>query len=97
MRAILTIILLAAAFWRAALDWTSTIGAGYAYRFDTVGGIISGRWPDNYAHLVESLQRSGVPFAWNPVGAFMMSIPVALLLATLAGTVWVTRDRGRAR
>jgi hypothetical protein len=97
MRAILTIILLAAAFWRAALDWTSTIGAGYAYRFDTVGGIIAGRWPDNYAQLVESLQRSGVPFAWSPVGAFVMSIPVALLLAALAATVWITRGSARTR
>jgi hypothetical protein len=97
MRAILTIALLAAASWRAAVDWNATIGAGYAYRFDTLGGAISGRWPASYGRLVESLQASGVPGAWNPVGALVMSMPVALLLAAIAGTIWITRDRRRAR
>ena len=93
MRAILTIALLLVAAWRAAVDWNSTIGAGYAYRLDTLGGMISGYWPENYAQLVDSLQRSGVPFAWNPVGAFVMSVPVALLLVALAAGLWVTRAR----
>ena len=97
MRAILTIALLLVAAWRAAVDWNATIGAGYAFRLDTLGGMISGYWPQNYAQLVESLQRSGVPFAWDPVGALVMSVPVALLLVALAGALWITRVRGRVR
>jgi hypothetical protein len=46
---------------------------------------------------VASLQASGVPFAWNPVGAVVMSLPLALIFAAMAGGVWVTRDRSRAR
>ena len=97
MRAILAILLLAAAFWRAAIDWQATIAEGYAYRFSTIGSVISRHWPENYARFVESLQQSGVPGAWNPVGALVMSIPVALALAALAGGVWLTRERRPAR
>jgi hypothetical protein len=97
MRAILAILLLAAAFWRAAIDWQATVAEGYAYRFSTVGSVISRHWPESYARLVESLQRSGVPGAWDPVGAIVMSIPIALALAALAGGVWLTRARRRAR
>jgi hypothetical protein len=97
MRAILAILLLAAAFWRAAIDWQATIAEGYAYRFSTVGSVISGQWPESYARLVESLKQSGVPGAWDPVGAIVMSIPVALALAALAGAIWLTRERRHAR
>jgi len=97
MRAILTILLLGAALWRAGVDWQATIGQGYAYRFGSLGGLISGHWPGNYAQLVESLERSGVPYAWNPVGAIVMSLPLALVVAAIGGSVWVTRERGRAR
>ena len=34
-----------------------------------------------------------MPFAWNPVGAFVMSLPLALLLAAIALGVWFTRAR----
>ena len=97
MRAILSILLLAAAFWRAASDWQTTIAEGYAYRFSTIGSVLSRTWPESYARLVESLQRSGVPGAWDPIGAIVMSIPVALLLAALAGAIWLTRQRRHAR
>ena len=93
MRAILTILLLGAALWRAGADWLATVSQGYAYRFGTLGSMISGYWPEDYANLVESLQRSGVPFAWNPVGAIVMSLPLALLLLAIGGAVWVTRAR----
>ena len=59
--------------------------------------MISERWPDGYASLVESLQASGVPFAWNPVGALVMAVPLALIPALLAALLWATRDRRRAR
>ncbi len=97
MRAILSLMLLGAAFWRAGVDWQATIGRGYAYRPGTIGGMISGRWPEQYAHLVDSLVRSGVPFAWKPVGAFVMSLPVALVLAALAGCLWLAREPARSR
>jgi hypothetical protein len=97
MRAIVTILLLGAALWRAGADWQATIGQGYAYRFGSLGGLFSRHWPEHYAQLVESLERSGVPYAWNPVGAMVMSLPVALMLAAIAAAVWVTRERGRAR
>ncbi len=97
MRAILAIVLLAAALLRAGIDWQATIGQGNAYRFATIGSVVSQHWPDNYAHLVESLQRSGVPFAWSPVGALVMAIPLVLLLAALAAGFWLTRGRARSR
>ena len=97
MRAILAILLLAAAFWRAAIDWQTTIAEGYAYRFSTIGSVISRHWPESYARLVESLKQSGVPGAWDPVGAIAMSIPVALALAALAGAVRLTRERRHVR
>ena len=65
----------------AAVDWQATIGQGYAYRFSTLGTLIRGHWPEGYTSLVVSLKQSGVPFAWDPVGAIVMSIPVALVLA----------------
>ena len=95
MRAVLTILLVAAACWRLAADWGATISQGYAFRTGTLGGLILAHWPGNYAQLVDSLQRSGVPFAWNPVGALVMSIPLALLFAALAGCCCLGRPQGR--
>ena len=93
MRAVLAVLLLAAAVWRTGVDWQATIGVGYAFRPGTVGGLIAHHWPDDYQNLVASLQSSGVPFAWNPVGAFVLSLPVALLLAAMALAIWLTRER----
>ena len=95
MRATLAILLAAVALWRAALDWQGTIGAGHAYRLRSIGAVMSEQWPDGYASLVKSLQASGVPFAWEPVGALVMAIPLALVPALLAALLWVTRDRSR--
>jgi hypothetical protein len=97
MRATVTILLIGAALWRAGLDWQATIAQGYAYRFATPGGLISAAWPRNYAALVEGLERSGVPYAWNPVGALVMSLPIALVLAAIGVGLWITRERGRVR
>lgn len=97
MRATVTILLFAVALWRAGLDWQATVGQGYAYRFGTLGSLISAHWPNNYAAFVDGLQRSGVPYAWNPVGAIVMSLPIALVLAAIAAGVWVTRERARGR
>ena len=93
MRAILAILLLAAAVWRTGVDWQATIGVGYAFRPGTIGGVIAHYWPEDYQNLVASLQASGVPFAWNPVGAFFLSLPIALVLAASALAVWLTRER----
>ena len=82
--------------WRAGVDWQATIGQGYAYRFGTLGSLIQGHWPEGYTSLVVSLKQSGVPWAWDPVGAVVLSIPVALVLAVLAALLLVTRER-RAR
>ena len=95
MRAVLALLLLAAAVWRLGVDWQATIGVGYAFRPGTIGSLIAHYWPDDYRNLVASLQSSGVPFAWNPVGAFLLSLPVALILAATALGVWLTRPAHR--
>ena len=46
MRAILAVLLLAAAFWRAGVDWQATIGQGYAFRLGTIGSLIAEHWPE---------------------------------------------------
>ena len=80
----------------AVIDWQATIGQGYAYRFGTLGSLIQGYWPEGYVRLVVSLKQSGIPCAWDPVGAIVMSVPVALVLATVGAGLFVTRER-RAR
>jgi hypothetical protein len=97
MRAVLVVLLVAVALWRVVTDWYGTIGAGYAMRLRSIGAVISEHWPDGYASLAASLQASGVPFAWDPVGAFFMALPLALVPALLAALLWVTRERSRAR
>ena len=42
MRAIMLILFLGAAIWRAGVDWHATIGQGYAFRLGTLGSVISG-------------------------------------------------------
>lgn len=97
MRTAITILLGALAFWRAALDWQATIGAGYAYRFSSLGDLVGAVWPGFRSDLVGALSRSGLTWAWDPVGAFVLSLPVAPLLAAAAAAVWVTRARVRTR
>ena len=97
MRAVLAVLFLAAAIWRVGVDWQATIGVGYAFRPGTIGSLIAHYWPEDYQNLVASLQASGVPFAWNPVGAFVLSIPLALLLLVIASVIWLTRERSASR
>jgi hypothetical protein len=91
------ILFLGAAIWRTGADWHATISQGYAFRLGTLGSVISGHWPEAYARVIEAVRRSAVPFVWDPVGAFVMSVPLALLFIALAGTVWLARPRERAR
>ena len=93
MRAILAVVLALLALWRVIADWQGTIGAGYAFRLRSIDLVVSEQWPLGYQQLVESLQSSGVPFAWDPVGAFVMALPLALIPALLAVILWVTRGR----
>lgn len=97
MRTILATILVATAFWRAAIDWQATIGQGYAYRFATLATLLRENWPEGYDRLVGMLIRSGIPWAWDPVGAVLLSAPVAPLLAAAGVGLYVTRSRARAR
>ena len=96
MRIVLAVLLLGAALWRVIVDWQATIGQGYAYRFGTFGSLIQDHWPEGYTSLVVSLKQSGLPWAWDPIGAVVLSIPVAPVLAVLAALLFVTRER-RAR
>ena len=93
MRVFFAVLLLGAALWRVAVDWQSTLGQGYAYRFGTFGSLIQNNWPEGYVHLVVSLKQSGLPWAWNPIGAIVMSVPVAPVLAAIAAALLVTRER----
>jgi hypothetical protein len=97
MRAAVTVVLLLLAFWRAALDWQATIGRGYAYRFGSLGDLVAGYWPERHAWLVEGLRQSGISWVWDPVGAFVLSLPVAPALAAVAIGLWISRERTGAR
>jgi hypothetical protein len=93
MRIILAVLLVGAALVLAAVDWQATIAQGYAYRFSTLGTMIQGYWPEGYVRLVVGLKQSRVPYLWDPVGAILMSLPVALVLATAGAGLFVTRER----
>jgi len=95
MRAFLTILLAVLAFMLAAFDWQATIGAGYAYRSASLGELVAGRWPEATAAMVAALRGGG--WLWDPVGAFLLSLPVAPLLAAVALGLWVTRPGERRR
>ena len=99
MRTALAILFFLLACWRAVVDWMATIGEGYAYRFGTVGGVAGDRWPETVGGFVAGLQASGPVWAWDPVGAFVLSLPVAPVLAAIGAGSWIARERpaGRAR
>jgi hypothetical protein len=93
MRTVLAILLFILAFWRAALDWRATIGAGYAYRPTTIGDLAGERWPEATFGFVAALRNSGIGWAWDPVGAFALSLPFAPVLAMLGTMLWIARRR----
>ena len=97
MRATVAILLMGLAFWAAVVDWNATIGTGYAYRFGTFGDRVGGWWPEGTARVVSGLRDSGIAWAWDPVGALVLSLAVAPLLAAVAVGVWITRERPRMR
>ena len=90
MRLALVLLLLAAAVWRAALDWRATIGEGYAYRLTSIDAALAGGWPEGWGRITEAAKANGL---WDPVGAALTSVPLALVPAILAGLVWITRRR----
>jgi hypothetical protein len=96
MRILLAVLIAGAALAIAVVDWQATIGQGYAYRFTTLGTMLQGYWPEGYLRLVTGLKASRIPYLWDPVGAIVMSLPVALVLATAGAGLFVTRER-RAR
>ena len=75
MRATVAILLMGLAFWAAVVDWNATIGTGYAYRFGTLGDLVGGWWPEETARVVSGLRDSGIAWAWDPVGALVLSLP----------------------
>lgn len=95
MRGALAAILMAAALWRAAVDWQATIGQGYAYRLTPIGQVFADLAPERYALVIAAWQDSGVPWFWDPIGATLVALPLALVLGGLALLVWFTRRRRR--
>lgn len=93
MRTAFASLFLALALWRAAVDWQATLGQGYAYRFGSLGGLVDDRWPGATGRLAGTVQAWGPGWAWDPVGAFVLSLPLAPLLATIAAAFWFTRAR----
>ncbi|WP_299134652.1 hypothetical protein [uncultured Amaricoccus sp.] len=93
MRGLLAAILMGLALWRAAADWQATIGQGYAYRLTPIGQVIEAAAPETYASVIGAWKATSVPYLWDPVGATLMSLPLALVLAALAALVWFTRRR----
>jgi hypothetical protein len=93
MRVVVAVLLLGAALVLAVIDWQATIAQGYAYRFGTLGRMIQGWWPEGYVRLVVGLKQSGIPWLWDPIGAVVMSLPVALVLAAIGAGLFVTRER----
>ena len=88
-RILVAIVLLVAAFWRAAADWHATIGSGYAYKFTDIGTMFANASPDKFESMKVFWRSSGVPYAWDPVGASIMALPVVVVLVFLAGMMWL--------
>jgi hypothetical protein len=92
MRILLAALLMGAAFLLAIADWQATLGEGYAYRLRSIDQALAGVWPAWHARFVEGWQVHGF-LLWDPVGAFLMALPLALVLAAFGMLVWVSRAR----
>lgn len=97
MRILLVTGFAALAIWRASIDWQATIGQGYAFRMASVDGVLRKATPQAYAHGIEVIQSLGIPWLWDPVARVIVGIPLAILPATIAVLLWVTRSRARGR
>ena len=93
MRALLVAVLIGLALWRAAVDWQATIGQGYAYRLTPIGQTLEDMAPETYAAVIGAWKATGVPYLWDPIGATLMALPLALVIAALAALLWFTRRR----
>lgn len=93
MRTILAVLILVAAAWRIGADWRATIGNGYAFRTETIGGLVAARWPEGHARLMAGL-GDGIAQA---VGGFVLALPVAVVLAALGYGLWISRRPRRQR
>jgi len=92
MRILLAVLLMGAAFLMAVADWQITIGQGYAYRLRSIEQALAVVAPERTARFVEGWKLHGFLF-WDPVGAFLMALPLALVLAAFAMLLWVSRPR----
>lgn len=95
VRGLIVALLLAAAIWRGWIDWERTIGAGYAYRFTSIGGALAEVWPASTARILAAWQSSEIRYFWDPLGATLMALPLAPVLAGLAALLWLTRRKRR--
>jgi hypothetical protein len=95
MRVLLAAVFLVAGLWRAWIDWQATIGEGYAFRMSSIGTVLEATWPERYAAFTEGWQARGL--LWDPVGATLMALPLALMLLVVAALLWVTRRRTSRR
>ena len=93
MRAVLVVALALAALLRVALDWQGTTGQGGVLRLSSIGQAMEAAWPKSYLQMVTGWQQSPIPLAWDPVGTTLLSLPLALLLAFIAGLLWIVRPR----
>ncbi len=95
MRSLVVLILLGLGIWQAVADWRATIGQGYAYRLTPLGQVWADAAPARYESMVSVLKSSPLPLLWDPIGATLLGLPLALLSIGLAGVLWVTRRRRR--
>lgn len=93
MRGILAAVLMGLALWQAVVDWQATIDAGYAYRLTPIDQVLTGLAPGPAGSVLGAWRGTSIPWLWDPIGATMMALPMALVLAGLAALLWVTRRR----
>jgi hypothetical protein len=93
MRIAFILLLLAAALAQAWIDWQATIGEGYAYRLTSIRGALEAAWPERTAEVIARIEASRVSWLWDPLGAAVTAVPLALALAGLAALLWLTRRR----
>lgn len=97
MRVFLMVVFLAGALWRGWLDWQATLGAGYAFRFTSIGRALADGFPEMFYAVANALKGGPLQILWDPVATTLMAMPLALTLLVISGLLFVTRSRARAR
>lgn len=97
MRVFLMVVFLAGAVWRGWLDWQATLGSGYAFRFTSIGRAFAEGYPEIFYAVANVLKGSPLDWMWDPVATTALAMPLALTLLVVAGLLWVTRSRAKAR